>query len=63
MSKNRQRMTTEERRALRQGLIDLGFRREAVSMDDGEGRYRETFSRETNVVTVEWGPKAPEKRV
>lgn len=50
-------MTTEQRRAVRQGLIDAGFERKGYGKDEGDGVYSEQWAREDNVVVIYWGVK------
>lgn len=52
-------LTTEERRTIRLGLIELGFERVIASMGSADGEYRETFRLGRNSVTLTWGPKTP----
>lgn len=54
--------TTDERKALREALIERGFTRDDCTMDDGNGEYEETFVNGENVVTLHWGPKTEERR-
>lgn len=49
--------TTDERKALRETLIERGFTRAASTYDNGDGAYCETFVNGSNVVSLNWGPK------
>jgi hypothetical protein len=59
-------LTTEERRDVRQGLMDLGFRRgsplswdASVHLDKGDGAYTEEWWGPGNThATLTWQPKA-----
>lgn len=53
--------TTDERKALRETLIESGFTRITCTYDDGNGVYSETFKIGSNVVTLDWGPKTEHK--
>lgn len=53
-------MTTEERRALRQALIEQGFTPGFSTQDFGDGIYSQTFNRKGASVVVQWGPKTPD---
>lgn len=58
-------LTTEERRHVRRGLIDLGFRRgapldwnESTHLDKGDGAYTEEWWGLGNThLTLTWRPK------
>lgn len=48
-------MTSAQRKALRNTLIDRGFRRGDYTMDDGFGRYEETFfNKNGDKVVISW---------
>ena len=52
-------MNTEQRRQVRQNLLDQNFSRTGCTQDlNGTGEYTETWAHaDGTVVTVEWGPK------
>lgn len=47
--------TTEERRALREVLIQCGFEQVEKARDHGDGVYSETFQNGNNEVEIRWG--------
>jgi hypothetical protein len=52
-------MTSEERKALRQMLIVLGFERRSYTDDiAGTGVYTETWERADNTATIAWGRRS-----
>lgn len=49
-------MTSEERKALRQSLIELGYQRRSYTDDiAGTGIYTETWGKVDNIVAITWG--------
>ena len=56
-------MTTAERRAVRESLIQAGFERMGATQDDGYGSYTEEWWHKgaaANQVKIKWGPKTVE---
>lgn len=50
-------MNSEERKRLRNCLIDQGFTRTSYSNDYGDGAYTETWERGQDQVFLDWGPR------
>ena len=50
-------MNSEQRKKLRNCLIDQGFKRVQYTNDDGHGQYAEFWERGMDEVTLRWGPR------
>ena len=57
-------MNSNERRAVREGLVVAGYRRVYSTSDEGDGRYDESWAHQEhtdNRIILEWGDKTAER--